>query len=110
MRASRALCLHARLIQLTDDHAAHKIAVRPQVDRMLTVEALRSGSAASTASHGSLHGSVTQTPARLADSSLMAMGSASRAGFFCVSRNLVSTRRGLPRASTLCIQENRERK
>ena len=102
MRASRALCLHARLIQLTDDHAAHKIAVRPQVDRMLTVEALRSGSAASTASHGSLHGSVTQTPARLADSSLMAMGSASRAGFFCVSRNLVSTRRGLRAPADVC--------
>ena len=90
--------LHAHLCQLESEYAAHEIATRAQIDRMVAVEPLRSGSAASASPYGSMHGKVTQMPARLADSSLMAMGSASRAGFFCVSRNLVCMRRGLPRA------------
>jgi hypothetical protein len=75
---------------------------RPLPDRRLTAWWLWNyscgGSTAPTAQDSSMLCSVTQTPARLADSSLLAMGSASRAGFFCVSRNLVCTRRGLQRA------------
>ena len=82
--------------------------MRPLPDRRLTAWWLWNyscgGSTAPTAQDSSMLCSVTQTPARLADSSLLAMGSASRAGFFCVSRNLVCTRRGLQRAPRLAFK------
>ena len=104
-RTSRARVLHARLCQLDYDHAAHETAARPQVDCLVVMEPFLGGSTALTAQDSSMLRSVTQTPARLADSSLLAMGSASWAGFFCVSRNLVCTGRGLQRARRLAFNE-----
>ena len=78
--------------RLESEHAAHKIAIRPQVEGMIDLEAFGGGSTAPAAQKALRFLSVTQTNARPAVR-LIANGDGigQSGGLFCVHRNLVCT-------------------
>ena len=78
--------------RLESEHAAHKIAIRPQVEGMIDLEAFGGGSTAPAAQKALRFLSVTQTNARPAVR-LIANGDwiGQSGGLLCVHRNLVCT-------------------